>query len=361
MDPVSTAQFRALQRPLCLLTSSFAVASEWANESFKERCSNKGEGMVLVSSSPKRINKGALESVEPLEFWRKNVDAFQWSPDRVVKTTRFAVYPLQNTSDDFILKADLHIGGCVYLRGREILRAKAGLDILKGIFTAKSEYTLQCVPIQSEKCDEELINVYDKHDTLCWPLISEVHEKIRSARLGAIGYMLGLRHTVISFMKNDSDSPQSITSHHTDETLVNESLGPLLLDKTADVGTWFRYASFEKFTNSGCFVRFDPPVRLDTIWESMRSKAEVTGPMRASYTCQHFSRDCLQAIGAEKRQLYNHKVFSLISGWTRPSMTEFEARMQQRFLRWFKSADFSHACHSQTTSWRQTLKLDKIV
>jgi hypothetical protein len=181
------------------------------------------------------------------------------------------------------------------------------------------------------------------HEDVCWPKVRKVSEKVRSANLGLTGYLLGLKHTVLSFTLEDGTE--------------------LILDKTADMGIWFRRKSyFERLRASThrAEVVYAEPRCLKEVYADIAQHASFDRRMRPDSTCQHFTRDAMTGLGkgGGSRELFNQKLFDRFGAWFGKGR-KFSDEQEDQFLRYFMSVGVGGFVHERICSWRRTFRLER--
>ena len=251
--------------------------------------------------------------------------------ERVMRLRRFAIYPLfGDLQKDFLLEVTLDCGR-IFIHDGGVLKE-----------SGKASTTYRCVQVSSQLIGTSdglvLSDVVRNPINWGWPRVKRVSETVRAASLGLIGTILGLKHTTVHLEMED---------------------GSLILEKTADCGTWLRYPGLtERSKRVGEAVSFDPPKRFDEVFNLIRTHADFKGPMKINYTCQHFTRDCFRSLSDTQRELHNQSVFDMVEQYfpTKPS----DPHRQQELLRLFKSTGLSQRVHELFSPWRKQFQLEPI-
>jgi hypothetical protein len=246
--------------------------------------------------------------------------------DQVKNACMYAKVPLiGNFQNDFIYKAELCDRAVFFVDGNsQVFR----------VSDSGSEISLTEISRTSPMVSFSAFR--ENPEKFVSPKISRVSEISRNANLGFLGWLLGLKHTTVA-----------LAPVH----------GPvLLLEKTADMGVWLRRPGWFERLTIGNHVDFVDGEPLSSVYGKFAEKADFDRVMKSSYTCQHFTRDCLRALvpDAPPRPLLNQWLFDRVGNF----FNHVDRSTQDLWLRYFKSAACQGRMHELLCSWRCRLALE---
>jgi len=311
VDPISSAKFSSdFRRSICINGKTDSIDSD-----FIQRCINYKDSLVCVLGD---------------------------QPDTVVNA--WVLYPNPYNSEPlYKFQLQCRTGFIYFYKGRLLRESSKGETV--------TAVPVGCIHFPKLSISEILTN-----PEILYPEITRIEEWHRKANLGFIGWLFGLRHTVIAFQPPIDNRCNSSLCPPTNKTL--------LLDKTGDGGVWFRYKTFWESYSKKVRYSFESSSEKLNAFGSCLGQFDFNKPMTHDYTCQHFVLDSLRAFTqckliscSQPLVLYNKKFFDSV-----PSVqtVQFSDTFQEGAMRVLKSTGVSHWLHEKFCSWRHRYVLEEI-
>jgi hypothetical protein len=260
--------------------------------------------------------------------------------DQVQNAYMYAKIPLTgNFEDDFIFKAELCNNKILFVDSKRVIWKEYTRNLAELSESDAEVIDVSCSELHRAKPLVSWAEFRQNPAKFASPEIVRVSENYRDASLGLIGWILGLKHTTVAFETRSGIS--------------------VLLEKTADMGVWFRRPGWFERMKIRQFVKIKEGAVFRDIYEGFGKTVNFNPAMKTTYTCQHFSRDCINALehhSAPKEELLNQWLFEKTQGFFK----DLDEEHQNAWIRTVKSAGFNGWIHEKLVSWRCRLTLRRV-